>query len=115
MSDERTPVPRTPEQDVDYILAQAKRFAGAKAERVYLEEFRKSKKALLMAQSDEKTAVAREQYAYAHSEYTALLDGLKVAIEAEETLKWKLTAAQLSIEIWRSREASNRNQDRSMR
>lgn len=107
--------PRTPEQDVDYILEQAKRFAGAKAQRVYLEEFRKSKKALLMAGCDEKTAVAREQYAYAHPEYVALLDGLKVAIEGEETLKWKLTAAQLSIEIWRSREASNRNQDRAMR
>jgi hypothetical protein len=68
-----------------------------------------------MAECSEKTAVAREQYAYAHPEYQALLDGLRLAIEGEETLKWKLTAAQLSIEIWRSREASNRNQDRSMR
>jgi hypothetical protein len=36
-----------------------------------------------------------------------------VAIEAEETLKWEMESARLDIEIWRSREATNRNQDRS--
>ena len=46
-----------PHKAVDYILSNAGRYAKAKAERVYLEEFRKSKKALLMAQSDAKTAV----------------------------------------------------------
>ena len=68
-----------------------------------------------MADCEEKTAVAREQYAYAHHEYREVLVGIGEAIEVEETLKWKLAAAQLSIEIWRSREASNRNQDRTMR
>lgn len=104
-----------PDRAVDYIITHAPKFAAAKASRVQIEEFRKSKKALLMAESPEKAANAREQYAYAHHEYIQLLDGLKEAVRAEEELKWRLVAAQLRVEIWRSREATNRNQDRTTR
>ena len=37
-----------PYKTVDFILENAPRYAKAKAERIYLEEFRKTKKALLM-------------------------------------------------------------------
>jgi hypothetical protein len=111
MSDKK----RNPHDAVDYIIANASKFASAKAARVYLEEFRKSKKALLMAQSTAEAANAREQYAYSHAEYLALLDGLREAIEVEEAIKWSLTAAQLRVDIWRSEEASNRNQDRTLK
>ena len=104
-----------PHKAVDYILANAGKYAKAKSERVHLEEFRKSKKALLMAQCPERAANAREQYAYSHPEYIALLDGLRAAIEIEEGLRWSQTAAQLRVEIWRSQEATNRAQDRAMR
>lgn len=104
-----------PHKAVDYILKEAPNYAAAKAQRVYLEEFRKSKKALLMGESPESSAVAREQYAYAHPDYIGVIDGLKVAVEREETLKWSLTAAQLRVEVWRTSEASNRAQDRSTR
>ena len=57
------------------------------------------------------SAVAQEREAYAHIEYADLLRGLMVAIEKEETLKWEIEAARLDIEIWRSREATNRTQD----
>lgn len=104
-----------PERAVDFIIRSSQKFAAAKARRVYLEEFRKTKKALLMAQSDQASAVAREQYAYAHHEYLELLDGLREAVEAEEALKWLLVAAQARVEVWRTQEASNRAQDRSAR
>jgi len=68
-----------PEQAAQTIRDKAPAFGEAKAQRVYLEEFRKSKKALLMK------------------------DALTLGIEA----------ARLDIEIWRSREATNRNQDRA--
>lgn len=97
-----------PHLAVDYILANSRKFAEAKAQRVYLEEFRKSKKAMLMAASKEATAVAREQEAYAHPEYVALLEGIREAVEVEERLRWELIAAQARIEVWRSQEASNR-------
>ena len=105
---------KDPNKAVDYILANAGKFAAAKAQRVYLEEFRKSKKAILMAQSTDKAAVTREQYAYSHEDYLALLGGLKAAIEVEEKLRWDLIGAQARIEIWRTQSANNRQQDRAM-
>lgn len=104
-----------PQKAVDFIRDNAERFGQSKADRVFLEEFRKSKKAILMGQCNAKSSVEREQYAYSHAEYLALLDGLKAAVEVEEKVKWEMTAAQLRIEVWRSQEASNRGQDRAMR
>lgn len=106
--------PRDPHEAVDYLIKTAPRFAKAKSERVYVENFLRSKKSILMAQVEGSIA-AKEAYAYAHPEYQQLLEGLRAAVEAEETLRWKMTAAELSVEIWRSQEASNRAQDRATR
>lgn len=102
-----------PHKAIDYILANGSKFAKAKAQRVYLEEFRKSKKALLMSESHLEAANAREQYAYSHPEYIALLNGIREAVEVEEELRWHLIAAQARVEVWRSEEASNRMTDRA--
>lgn len=104
---------RDPQRAVDYIISNAGKFAAAKSQRVFLEEFRKSKKALLMGQSTAKSAVEREQYAYAHEDYLGLLGGLRAAVEVEEKLRWDLIAAQARIEIWRTQSANNRAQDRA--
>ena len=102
-----------PHEAVDFIYRQAPKYAKAKAERVYLEEFRKSKKALLMKASDAGAINAQEREAYSHPEYIALLDGLKAAVENEETLRWSLVAAQARVEIWRTESANNRSVDRA--
>ena len=102
-----------PHKAVDFILKQSGKFAKAKATRVYLEEFRKSQKAILMGQSTLEAANAREQYAYSHPEYLSLLNGLREAIEIEEKLRWDLIAAQTRVEIWRSEEATNRSIERA--
>ncbi len=107
--------PIDPNKAVDFLLANAGKYARAKAERVYIEEYRKSKKALLMGQCVEKAVNAREQHAYSHPEYVALLEGLKAAVEVEESLRWAQIAAQLRVEIWRSEQATNRNLDRTLR
>lgn len=104
---------RDPDKAIDFIVQNAGKFAEAKANRIYLEEFRKSKKALLMAQSTHKSGVEREQYAYGHEEYLELLRGIKEAVELEETLRWDLIAAQARIEIYRTKSANNRAQDRA--
>lgn len=103
---------RDPHAAVDYLIKTAPRFGKAKAERMYVENFLRSKKSLLMAEQEGSIA-AKEAYAYAHPEYRELLEGLRAAVEAEETLKWKMTAAELSIEIWRSEQANNRRQDKA--
>lgn len=102
-----------PDDAIEYIFKHGKKFAKAKAERVYLEEFRKSKKALLMQQAQvngHQTAAAQEREAYADPEYVDLLQGLKAAVEAEEEIRWGLVAAQARIDVWRSREASSRQE-----
>lgn len=101
-----------PYKAIDYIIANAPKYAKAKAERIYLEEFRKTKKALLMKVAMEmgyESAAAQEREAYAHTEYQELLKGLAIAIEEEETLKWMLTAAQMKSEIWRTESANERS------
>jgi len=103
-----------PNDAIDYIIKNAEKFAKAKAERIYLEEFRKSKKAILMKESFEETVGAQEREAYAHPEYKELLEGLRAAIEREEKLRWDLVAAQARVDVWRSIEASNRREARAL-
>lgn len=103
---------RNPHDAIDYIIRHAKKFAQAKANRIYLEEYRKSLKAILMKKSMESAIGAQEREAYAHPEYVELLKGLKEAVEAEEKLRWDLIAAQARVEVWRSQEATNRMETR---
>ena len=104
-----------PNKAVDYILKNAPAYAKARAERIYLEEYRKSLKAILSRADTSKTVAEREAAAYAHHEYLSLLDGLRVAVEQEEKLRWDLVAAQARIEIWRSQEATNRTAEKLLK
>ncbi len=104
-----------PTKAAEFLRDNAPRYAQAKANRVYLEQFRKSKKALLMSQCDASSVAAKEMFAYAHHDYIALLDGLREAVEAEEKVRWQLTAAELKIEIWRTESANNRRTDNAHR
>jgi hypothetical protein len=99
---------------LDYIRDNAKKYAQAKANRVYLEEYRKSLKAVLMATQIGDPVNAQERYAYAHHDYTRLLEGIKEAIEAEENLRWKLIAAQAKIEVFRTLEANKRYETKTV-
>ncbi len=100
---------------VEFIQANAARFAKAKAERIYIEESLRSIKALAMQHHADKPVNAQEREAYASEAYRVALDGLKVAVETEEALRWKMVAAQAKVEVWRSMESSNRAMDRAAR
>lgn len=99
---------RDPHKAVDYILENAKLYAKAKAERNYLEEFRKSLKALLMKQCMETAIGAQEREAYAHPDYVTLLEGIRDAMAQEEKLRWDLIAAQAVVDIWRTEQSNLR-------
>jgi hypothetical protein len=103
---------------VDYLYTHGRRYAEAKAHRVYLEEYRKSQKAMLMksaiAEGRAKTSAAAEVEAYADPSYLEVLKGLQAAVEREEELRWGLVSAQARIEVWRSTEASNRVMDKAV-
>lgn len=102
---------------LDFIRDNAPAYAKAKADRVYLEEFRKTKKALLMRVAEAKginAANAQEREAYAHPEYIQLLEGLRDAVEREEQLRWHFVAAQAKIECWRTVEANKRAEAKTL-
>lgn len=99
------------EKPLTFIRDKAGAFANAKASRVYLEQFRKSKKALLMVEAEQKgikTMAEREAYAYSHQDYIDLLQGLRFAVEEEEKLAMLITSAKLRIELYRTEQANQR-------
>lgn len=102
------------DDDVDsalnWLVANATKAAQARAERVYVEEYRKTLKAELMAKSGAGSAAAQEVIAYAHPDYKAHLEAIREAVEADERFRWLLVTAQARIEAWRSMQANNRAQ-----
>lgn len=107
---------KTPYAAVEYIVENAPIYAKHKAERIYLDEFRKSKKALLMKDALARgieAANAQEREAYSHPEYIQLLEALSESIENEEKLKWMLEAARIKTEIWRTESANARMENKA--
>ena len=102
-----------PHEAINFMIKNAEAYAKAKANVTYLEDFRKSKKAMLFSSAIGNTVADRENYAYSHPEYLAVLDGIQAAVEEAERLRWMLIAAQARIDVWRSQEASNRGIDRA--
>lgn len=87
-------------------------YSKAEAERQYLMEFRKSKKAILMAEAERTNPSMpigkQERYAYSHPEYIELLEGLQVAIERAISLKHRIQVITMRFEQWRSIKATER-------
>ena len=104
-----------PNKAINFIIENAPKFAEAKSQRVYLENFLKVKKAQLMQDCKNEPVSRAESYALAHPDYLIIVNGIKIAMLEEEKLKYFLEAARLRAEIWRTTEASNRNQDKATR
>ena len=101
----------SPEKHAEFIGNFASNYAQAKSNRIGLELKLKTAKAILMKQAylDGITQVAaQERDALADPEYMGLIDDLMLAVKEEETLKYQLQASDLHIQIWRTREASER-------
>ena len=102
---------------LDFLRDNASAYATAKANRAYLEEYRKTLKAQLMIESEQagaKSAATQERDAYAHTNYINHLCALQEAIQIEEDLRWKLVAAQAKIEAWRTIESSRRYEAKTL-
>ena len=102
---------------LDYLRDNAPMYAQAKANRVYLEEYRKSLKAIEMSKAETagaKSAATQERDAYASESYQLHLLGLQEATELEVNLHWMLVAAQAKIEVWRTIESSRRYEAKTL-
>lgn len=90
-------------------------YAKAKAEHDYIKEYRKSLKAILMgryAEKGVKAVAAQEQKAYADEEYLELLKGLRAATEKSEGLRYRMEIARTRCEIWRTKQANGRKEQK---
>lgn len=97
---------------LDFLRFQAAEAAISRANRIYMEEFRKTVKANCMAESEEKALAAQERDAYANPKYVAHLEALRSAVELDEVHRWKMIAAQATIEAWRTNQANKRGEQR---
>jgi len=102
-----------PQDAINFMIKNAEAYAQAKANVVYLTEYRKTVKAIGFQRSLKSTMADKEADAYTTVEYKTCVEGLKEAVAEAERLRWMLVAAQARVDVWRSQEASNRSIERS--
>jgi len=101
--------------DSDQLLTRLERmkdaipvYAWAKADRVYLDHYRKSLLAILSAKSPEASQTAKESWARRQKEYCDLLTAIKEAIELEEKHRWALEHIKMDVSVWQTLNANDR-------
>jgi len=101
----------SPEKHAEFIGNFASNYAQAKSSRIGIELKLKTTKAILMQQAFANgvtQVAAQERDALANPTYIKLIDDLILAVKDEETLKFQLESSRLHIDVWRTREASER-------
>lgn len=96
------------EAAVEFLRENARTAAQAKANRIYMEEFRKVVKAQIMRERESLALGAQERDAYSDERYATHLEALKSAVEQDEFYRWKMVAAEAKIEAWRTQQANAR-------
>lgn len=93
---------------LDYLRDNARDAAQAKAERIYVEEYRKVIKATLMKEHGQLSAVLQEREAYADPRYLQHLEAIREAVQADEQHRFMRGAADAKIEAWRTQSSNSR-------
>lgn len=93
---------------LDYLRDNARDAAQARADRVYVEEYRKVIKAQLMKESGTLSAVLQEREAYADPRYAEHLEAIKQAVFVDEGHRFLRAAADAKIEAWRTQSSNTR-------
>ena len=102
---------------LEYIKDNAKVYAQAKAELEYLEAYKHSLRSNLMKGAETQGITAnnaQESDALAHPSYKAHLEAIREAVANESMLKWKMEAARIQCDVYRSIMASQRIQDKNV-
>jgi hypothetical protein len=106
--------------DIEELLERYRKladmYAPAKAQRGYLEDYKKSCIAMLMKDAlkgGHASAAAQEREAAANPVYIKLLDDLKIAVHEEEKIRYHMKAVEWEIEIWRTKQANERAERRA--
>jgi hypothetical protein len=98
------------EQNFQWLEDHADKAASARADRIYLEEFRKSLKAKLMKEHPELPVSAQEREAYADPRYQQHLEGIQAAVHNDELMRWMKEKKLAEVEAWRTASSNRRHQ-----
>lgn len=92
------------EKALHFLVNSASEAGQNRANRIYLEEYRKSLKAQIMSQYQELPVNAQEREAYKNVEYIEHLDAMKSAIQEDEKMRFLIEAAKVKISVWQTME-----------
>ena len=93
---------RDVEKALDFLRDSAEPAAQNRANRAYMEEFRKTLKAQLMSQHADMPVNAQEREAYKNVEYITHLEAMKESIYQDEKLRFLIDAAKAKISAWQT-------------
>lgn len=93
---------------LDFLRDNARDAAQAKANRIYVEEYRKVVKAQLMKEHGSMSAVLQEREAYSDPRYVTHLVAIREAVEIDEGHRFLRAAADAKIEAWRTQSSNSR-------
>jgi hypothetical protein len=93
---------------LDFLRDNARDAAQARADRVYVEEYRKTLKATLMKEHGGLSAVLQEREAYSDKRYQDHLEAIREAVRADEFHRFMRVAAEAKIEAWRTQSSNSR-------
>ena len=102
-----------PTRAIQFIVDTAPLYAKAKSDRMFLEEFRKSKHAQLKSLAGTEVLGKQDTFAYAHPEYVEILEGIRAAVEIEERYRWLMTAAQAKVSVWQTMQFNARMEQKA--
>ena len=93
---------------ISFLSDNAEEAAKARAERVYVSEYRKSLKALLMKEYNSGSIAQQERDAYADDVYIKHLIAIKEAVFRDEKCQFLREAAQAKLSAWQTQSANER-------
>ena len=93
---------RDVEKALDFLRDSAEPAAQNRANRAYMEEFRKSLKAQLMSNHPDMAVNAQEREAYKNPSYIDHLEAMRTAIFEDEKLRFLIEAARAKISAWQT-------------
>lgn len=94
----------------DWLDANADVVAEARAHRIYVEEYRKVLKARIMKEHPDLPVNAQEREAYASKRYEEHLEGMRIAVENDERLRFLAETKRAEVEAWRTASSNRRAQ-----
>lgn len=96
------------EKAVDWLAYNAVKAAKCRAERLYLEDYTRVLKAIIMNEHPDLAVNAQEREAYSDDRYKEHLLALRIAIDEDEKNFFLRNAAETKIKSWQTMCSNNR-------